>query len=205
MPGSGTLSLPIMQKMRTVKLCESTTPSHTPGGLNQLGYATGGACQPIGENARSAAASMRSTAAGGDTAASSAQPLSMFLAGGASTGGATSKAQGSMLPLGDAGVDGGVCKAQLSMLPLDDAGAAGATSKPLWSMLLLGDAGAGGVSKAEVSMLPLGDAGADGGVGAVCRIQPTQPSALFLPGSSRATTGPQDRVGDLRAASSGRP
>ncbi|HSR96907.1 MAG TPA: hypothetical protein VLM79_07655, partial [Kofleriaceae bacterium] len=52
MPGSGTLSLSVMQKMRGVKLCESTAPSHTPGGLNQLGYAAAAACQPIGESAR---------------------------------------------------------------------------------------------------------------------------------------------------------
>jgi hypothetical protein len=56
MPGSGTLSLGVMQKMRSVQLCESTAPSHTPGGLNQLGYASGGACQPIGESRRAASA-----------------------------------------------------------------------------------------------------------------------------------------------------
>jgi hypothetical protein len=53
MPGSGTLSLGVMQKMRSVLLCESTVESHTAGGLNQLGYVTPGAsCQPIGESPR---------------------------------------------------------------------------------------------------------------------------------------------------------
>jgi len=56
MPGSGTLSLGIMQKMRGVTLCESTAPSHNASGLNQLGYATGPDCQPIGERARPASA-----------------------------------------------------------------------------------------------------------------------------------------------------
>jgi len=56
MPGSGTLSLGIMQKMRGVELCESTTPSHNASGINQLGYATGPGCQPIGESARPASA-----------------------------------------------------------------------------------------------------------------------------------------------------
>ncbi|HEX2688427.1 MAG TPA: hypothetical protein VHN14_17475 [Kofleriaceae bacterium] len=54
MPGSGTLSLGIMQKMRSVVLCESTTPSHNASGLGQLGYATGPDCQPIGESQRPA-------------------------------------------------------------------------------------------------------------------------------------------------------
>jgi hypothetical protein len=53
MPGSGTLSQGVMQKMRSVLLCESTAPSHTAGGLNQLGYfASGSSCQPIGESPR---------------------------------------------------------------------------------------------------------------------------------------------------------
>jgi hypothetical protein len=53
MPGSGTLSLGVMQKMRSVQLCESTVESHTAGGLNQLGYFMSGAsCQQIGESPR---------------------------------------------------------------------------------------------------------------------------------------------------------
>lgn len=55
MPGSGTLSQGVMQKMRSVQLCESTAESHTAGGLNQLGYFMSGAsCQPIGESPRPA-------------------------------------------------------------------------------------------------------------------------------------------------------
>lgn len=53
MPGSGTLSQGVMQKMRSVQLCESTVDSHTTGGLNQLGYFMAGtSCQPIGESPR---------------------------------------------------------------------------------------------------------------------------------------------------------
>jgi hypothetical protein len=53
MPGSGTLSLGVMQKLRSVQLCESTVDSHTAGGLNQLGYfLPGTGCQPIGESPR---------------------------------------------------------------------------------------------------------------------------------------------------------
>jgi hypothetical protein len=53
MPGSGTLSQGVMQKMRSVQFCESSVESHTTGGLNQLGYFTPGApCQPIGESPR---------------------------------------------------------------------------------------------------------------------------------------------------------
>ena len=54
MPGSGTLSLGIMQTMRSVQLCESTAPATTAGGLNQLGYATGATCLPIGQSQRPA-------------------------------------------------------------------------------------------------------------------------------------------------------
>jgi hypothetical protein len=53
MPGSGTLSLGVMQVMRNVLLCESpVAATATPGNLNQLGYATGASCQPIGESQR---------------------------------------------------------------------------------------------------------------------------------------------------------
>ncbi|HEU4734474.1 MAG TPA: hypothetical protein VFT22_41575 [Kofleriaceae bacterium] len=55
MPGSGTLSLGVMQKMRSVELCESDQDSHTTGGLNQLGYFVAGTtCVPIGESPRPA-------------------------------------------------------------------------------------------------------------------------------------------------------
>jgi hypothetical protein len=51
-----------MQKMRSVTLCESSAASHTTGGLGQLGYATGPACQPIGESPRPASVcTVRST------------------------------------------------------------------------------------------------------------------------------------------------
>lgn len=54
MPGSGTLSLGVMQTMRSVELCESNVPSNNASGLNQLGYAGAGACQPIGDQRRPA-------------------------------------------------------------------------------------------------------------------------------------------------------
>jgi hypothetical protein len=54
MPGAGVLSLPVMQQMRSVKLCESTSPSSEPGNLGALGYADAnftstGTCQPLGQ------------------------------------------------------------------------------------------------------------------------------------------------------------
>ena len=54
MPGSGVLSLPVMQKMRSVLLCESTTSSDEQGSLGALGYADAaflatGTCQPLGQ------------------------------------------------------------------------------------------------------------------------------------------------------------
>ncbi len=57
MPGSGTLSLDVMQAMRSVALCETTGSSREPGNLGALGYAdaafkAGGACQAIGTSAR---------------------------------------------------------------------------------------------------------------------------------------------------------
>jgi len=54
MPGSGTLSLGVMQVMRSVQFCESALPSTTASNLNQLGYASGASCQPIGESQRPA-------------------------------------------------------------------------------------------------------------------------------------------------------
>ena len=64
MPGAGVLSLPVMQKMRAVKLCESTSASNQPGNLGALGYAdqrfaASGTCQPLGQ----AASNQRPTAA----------------------------------------------------------------------------------------------------------------------------------------------
>jgi hypothetical protein len=58
MPGSGVLSLPVMQKMRTVLLCESTAPSDEQGSLGALGYADAGflstgTCQPLGQTVAS--------------------------------------------------------------------------------------------------------------------------------------------------------
>jgi hypothetical protein len=52
MPGSGVLSLSVMQLMRTVELCESTAKATTVGNLGQLGYVDagflgGGACTPF--------------------------------------------------------------------------------------------------------------------------------------------------------------
>ncbi len=63
MPGSGVLSLPVMQAMRSIQLCESTATSTTPGNLGQLGYADatflgGGACTPF------ATSMMRATGGG---------------------------------------------------------------------------------------------------------------------------------------------
>ena len=58
MPGSGVLSLDVMQSMRSVAVCETAAgPSREPGNLNGLGYAdaaflAGGACQAIGISAR---------------------------------------------------------------------------------------------------------------------------------------------------------
>ena len=54
MPGSGTLSLPVMQTMRGVKVCETTQPSTSPSGLGALGYAMGGGCAPFAGSMRPA-------------------------------------------------------------------------------------------------------------------------------------------------------
>lgn len=67
MPGSGVLSLVVMQQMRSVKFCESTTDATTVGNLGQLGYADatflgGGACKPF------ATTSMRGAPAASPTA-----------------------------------------------------------------------------------------------------------------------------------------
>jgi hypothetical protein len=49
MPGSGTISLEVMQRMRTVQVCETDVPGTDPAGLNELGYFLGpGECVPFG-------------------------------------------------------------------------------------------------------------------------------------------------------------
>jgi hypothetical protein len=51
MPGSGVLSLPVMQRMRGVAVCETDQPSSHPAGLGALGYLDGGVCRPFGPTA----------------------------------------------------------------------------------------------------------------------------------------------------------
>ncbi|HSK04637.1 MAG TPA: hypothetical protein VK932_25480 [Kofleriaceae bacterium] len=48
MAGAGALSLPVMQRLRTVAVCETSQPSNHPAGLGALGYPGGGGCQPFG-------------------------------------------------------------------------------------------------------------------------------------------------------------
>jgi hypothetical protein len=49
MAGAGALSLPVMQRLRTVAVCETNQPSNHPAGLGALGYPDGGGgCQPFG-------------------------------------------------------------------------------------------------------------------------------------------------------------
>ncbi|HET7504884.1 MAG TPA: hypothetical protein VFK02_27865, partial [Kofleriaceae bacterium] len=91
MPGSGTLSLGVMQKMRSVQLCESDQESHTTGGLNQLGYFESGApCAPIGESPRPASRCqvLRSGKAVCKAAARSAFAFPLAPVGGGSRAGA---------------------------------------------------------------------------------------------------------------------
>ncbi len=52
MPGSSSISLPVMQTMRSVKVCESDQDSREPGNLGALGLATGGTCTPLATAAR---------------------------------------------------------------------------------------------------------------------------------------------------------
>jgi len=73
MPGSSVLSLPVMQQMRSVKLCESGATSTTPEGLGALGLAdagfmSGGPCQPLGTSARLALFRPKQACKLGDTA-----------------------------------------------------------------------------------------------------------------------------------------
>jgi LVIVD repeat len=56
MPGSGVLSLPVMQKMRGVVVCELNQPSNHPAGLGAFGFFDGAGCQPFGTKAAAAAA-----------------------------------------------------------------------------------------------------------------------------------------------------
>jgi hypothetical protein len=57
-PGAGTISLPVMQTMRAVQVCElggaDAANSTNPSGLDQLGYFVGGDCVPFGSAARPA-------------------------------------------------------------------------------------------------------------------------------------------------------
>ena len=55
MPGSGVLSLPVMQRMRGVPICELNQPSNHPAGLGALGIFDGVGCQPLGTSAAKAA------------------------------------------------------------------------------------------------------------------------------------------------------
>lgn len=49
MPGSGVLSLPVMQAMRAIQVCEIPgAPSTNPSGLDGLGYFIDGVCQEFG-------------------------------------------------------------------------------------------------------------------------------------------------------------
>jgi hypothetical protein len=54
MPGSGVMSLGVMQAMRSVEICElAGVASTNPSGLDELGYVAGGACVPFaGANAK---------------------------------------------------------------------------------------------------------------------------------------------------------
>jgi len=45
MPGSGVISLPVMQQMRAVQVCETNDDSTNPAGLKQLGYFQNGQCK----------------------------------------------------------------------------------------------------------------------------------------------------------------
>jgi hypothetical protein len=49
MPGSGVLSFPVMQNMRSIQVCETGSPSTNPSGIGELGYPDGnGGCEPFG-------------------------------------------------------------------------------------------------------------------------------------------------------------
>src|SRR5262249_26969520 len=47
MPGSGVLSLQVMQRLRGVAVCETSQPSNHPAGLGALGYPDAGGCEPF--------------------------------------------------------------------------------------------------------------------------------------------------------------
>jgi hypothetical protein len=81
MPGSGVLSLPVMQKMRSVQLCEDPgAPGFSQSGLGALGYADGtflggGACSVFtgaGTRAKATAAAAPRVLASGSASAQSA-------------------------------------------------------------------------------------------------------------------------------------
>ncbi|HEU0031821.1 MAG TPA: hypothetical protein VFQ53_14385 [Kofleriaceae bacterium] len=62
MPGSGVLSLEVMQLMRAVGVCELDNPSTNPSGLNELGYFFGpGDCQPFSAASAKIARQRRAT------------------------------------------------------------------------------------------------------------------------------------------------
>jgi hypothetical protein len=67
MPGAGVLSLPVMQKMRSVQVCENPAlPGFAQSGIGALGYANdaftaSGACAPFAGNARARLLAVKST------------------------------------------------------------------------------------------------------------------------------------------------
>jgi hypothetical protein len=64
MPGSGVLSLQVMQRMRGVAVCETSGPSNHPAGLGALGYPDAGGCEPFGPSAVRPLAACRPVRAG---------------------------------------------------------------------------------------------------------------------------------------------
>jgi hypothetical protein len=53
MPGSGTISFPVMKAMHDVQVCELGPDNSTnPSGIGELGYFDGGGCQPFGGSAK---------------------------------------------------------------------------------------------------------------------------------------------------------
>ena len=53
MPGSGSISFPVMKAMRDVQVCEVRPDNSTnPSGIGELGYFDGGGCQPFGGSAK---------------------------------------------------------------------------------------------------------------------------------------------------------
>jgi len=48
MPGSGSISFPVMKAMRDVLVCETGNQSTNPSGVGEMGYFDGGTCVPFG-------------------------------------------------------------------------------------------------------------------------------------------------------------